>query len=84
MIGDSGECGRGSDDRIKTVIRDLFFFIVFHPRHAGVLYVSGGGGCGSADDKGEQVAVKKQRMDYSAIARVGGSVAKYKADQESA
>ncbi|CAL8463366.1 g2900 [Coccomyxa elongata] len=44
----------------------------------------GGGGCGSADDRGEQVAVKKQRMDYSAIARVGGSVAKYKADQESA
>jgi hypothetical protein len=29
-------------------------------------------------------AVKKLRTDFSAVARVGGSVAKYKADQESA
>ncbi|KAK9917414.1 hypothetical protein WJX75_004082 [Coccomyxa subellipsoidea] len=50
----------------------------------------GGGGCGSPDGKKDCGAeskvpdLKKPRTEFSAVARVGGSVAKYKADQESA
>ncbi len=52
---------------------------------------AGGGGCGPEDeggtDGGEGAKVptmKRPRTEFSAVARVGGSVAKYKADQESA
>ncbi|CAK0741638.1 hypothetical protein CVIRNUC_001340 [Coccomyxa viridis] len=49
----------------------------------------GGGGYGQADDSmtqnGEgQPPCKQRRVDYSAVAHVGGSVARYKANQESA
>ena len=55
-----------------------------------VVCCAGGGGCGSPDGKKDCGAeskvpdLKKPRTEFSAVARVGGSVAKYKADQESA
>jgi hypothetical protein len=53
--------------------------------------MAGGGGCGapengdaSAEEGQAAVPAKRRREEFSAVARVGGSVAKYKADQESA
>ena len=50
---------------------------------------AGGGGYGQADDSMKQNGegpppCKKRRVDYSAVAHVSGSVARYKANQESA